>query len=415
MAKTATLETREGRAKLRARHEPYWRTVSRGLAIGYRKASAAAGTWYVREHRPSGYVKRTLALADDTGPADGSTVLAWPQVLRLALEAPPETIPSARGGLSVRELAEKYFEARKVASRSQHSATLDAGKVAAAVLPTFGDFQVQDLRTDALRSWRDGLVSAALDDFKGDDDERRDRQRRAQATANRTWTVFRAALNWGFNQGLVRSDVAWRKVKPFRDVDRARTRVLSVTECRRLLNAAAPDFRPMVRGALLSGLRYGELCRLRVRDYAGDGLVVANGKGGGTKRTPLTSEGVEFFDAVTAGQPAGAFVFTKADGTAWRTSEQHRRMQRACKAASIDPPASFHDLRRTYGRLLVNAKAPLQVISEALRHADTRMTQRSYAFLLEQTVRSELQKALPRIGPKGSRKVTRLDRAKRPG
>ena len=411
MRKAAVLETREGRAKLRPRHEPYWRTVSRGLAIGYRRAGAAAGTWYVREHRPSGYVKRTLAAADDTGPADGSTVLSWPQVLRLALEAPPETIPSARGGLTVRELAEKYFEARKVASRSQQSATLDAGKVAAALMK-FGDSRAADLRTDELRGWRDELVSAALEDFKGDDDERRERQRKAQATANRTWNVLRALLNWGFNEGKLPSDAEWRKVKPFRHVDRPRTRVLSVAECRRLLNAAAPHFRPLVRAAMLSGLRYGELCRLRVRDYAGDGLTVANGKGGGTKRTPLTSEGVEFFDAVTAGQPAGAYVFTKANGTPWATSEQHRPMQRACKAASIDPPACFHDLRRTYGSLLINAKAPLAVISEALRHADTRMTQRAYAHLLERTVRKELQKALPRIGPKASRKVARLDRVR---
>jgi hypothetical protein len=43
-------------------------------------------------------------------------------------------------------------------------------------------------------------------------------------------------------------------------VDRPRTRALSVAECRRLLNPAAPEFRPMVRAAMLSGLRYGELC-----------------------------------------------------------------------------------------------------------------------------------------------------------
>jgi len=411
MAKTANLETREQRAKLKPRHEPYWRTVSRGAAIGYRR-SAGPGTWYVREHRPQGYVKRALALVDDTLPADGSTVLSWPQALRLTLEAPPETIPTSRCGLTVRALAEQYFAARRVASRSQVSAELDAGKVAAAVLPRFGDAGAAELRTDELRAWRDGLVSAALDGFSGDDNERRERQRRAQATANRTWTVFRALLNWGYQQGLVPSDTAWRKVKPFRDVDRPRTRALSVAECRRLLNAAAPEFRPMVRAAMLSGLRYGELCRLRVRDYAGDGLTVANGKGGGTKRTPLTGEGVEFFDQVTAGQPPGAYVFTKPDGTPWNSHDQIRRMQRACKRAAIDPPATFHDLRRTYGSLLVNAKAPLAVISEALRHADTRMTQRAYAHLLERTVRKELQKALPRIGPKASRKVVRLDRAR---
>jgi len=409
MRKAVTLETREGRAKLKKKHEPYWRAVSRGLAIGYRK-----GTWYVREHRASGYVKRTLAAADDTSPADGETVLSWPQALRLTLAAPPETLPTTRGGVTVRELTRQYIEARRASSRSQHSVTLDEGKLAAAVLPKFGDERVAELTTDALRAWRNKLVTDALAGFEGDDDERRERQRRAQATANRTWTVFRAALNWGFTDApkeiRATSDVAWRAVKPFRDVDRARTRTLTVAEVRRLVNASPPDFRLMVRAALLSGLRYGELCRLRVRDYAHDGLTVANGKGGKTKRTPLTTEGVEFFDEVTAGQPGDAYVFQKADGTPWSTSEQHRRMQAACKAARITPPATFHDLRRSYGSLLVNAATPIAVISEALRHADTRMTQRAYAHLLEKTVRKELQRALPRIGPKARSKVARLDK-----
>lgn len=419
MSKAAILETREQRAKLKPRHEPYWRNVERGLAIGYRKAIGPPA-WYVREHRPQGYVKRTLALADDTVPADGKTVLSWQQALRLALEAPPETLPSTRGGLTVRELAAQYFEARRITKRSALSADLDTGKIKAAVLPEFGDTRAAEIRTDELRTWRDGLVKAALEKHRGKagdaeeaDDERRERQRRAQSTANRTWSVFRAVLNWGYQQGFIPSDGAWRKLKPFREVDRPRTRALTVAECRRLLNACTSEFRPLVRASLLSGLRYGELTRLRVRDYSGDGLTVANGKGGGTKRTPLTVEGVEFFDSITAGKLGDELVFTKGDGTGWGYQDQKGRMARACKHASIAPAATFHDLRRTYGSLLINAKAPLAVISEALRHADTRMTQRAYAHLLEKTVRKELQKALPRIGPKARSKVTSIDHAKR--
>lgn len=412
MSKAANLETREQRAKLKPRHEPYWRQVSRGLAIGYRKA-AGPPAWYVREHRAQGYVKRALALADDTAQADGKTVLSWGQALRLALDAPPETMPSTRGGLTVRELSARYFAARRVASRSQLSADLDTGKIEAAVIPDLGEHRLAELRTSELRGWRDGLVSKALAEFEGTDDERREKQRKAQATANRTWSVFRAMLNWAFREGLVTSDTTWRQVKPFRDVDRPRLRVLTVAECRRLLNACTPEFRPLVRASLLSGLRYGEVTRLRVRDYSHAGLTVANGKGGKTKRTPLTTEGVEFFDAVTAGKAGDELVFTKADGTPWGYQDQKGRMGRACKHAKIAPTASFHDLRRTYGSLLINAKAPLAVISEALRHADTRMTQRAYAHLLERTVRKELQRALPRIGPKARGKVTSIDQAKR--
>lgn len=409
MARVAALETREQRAKLRARHEPYWRVVERGKAIGYRKAGSA-GVWHVREHGPHGYVKRRLGVADDVAPADGKTILSWAHVLRLVLDSPAELMVSTRGGLTVREAAERYFESRHAASRSQLSVDLDRGKIAASVLPTLGEHRLSDLRTADLRAWRDGIVSSALDKFSGSDDARRERQRRAQATANRTWSVFRAILNWSFREGLIQTDEAWRRVAPFRDVDRPRLRTLSVAECRRLLNACPPDFRLLVRAALLSGLRYGELARLRVSDYCHDGLTVVNSKSLRTRRTPLTTEGVEFFDAITAGKLGGDYVFTKADGAPWGYQDQKGRMARACRHAGIVPAATFHDLRRSYGSLLVNAKAPLAVISEALRHADTRMTTRAYAHLLERTVRKELQKALPRIGPKIGGKVARIDR-----
>ena len=53
----------------------------------------------------------------------------------------------------------------------------------------------------------------------------------------------------------------------------ARNRYFSLDEVKRLLNAAAPDFRPLLRAALETGCRYGELTRLQVkRDHCGRGL-----------------------------------------------------------------------------------------------------------------------------------------------
>ena len=46
-----------------------------------------------------------------------------------------------------------------------------------------------------------------------------DALRRRRASANRTWTILRAALNHAFYDGKVETDIAWRKVKPFKSVD----------------------------------------------------------------------------------------------------------------------------------------------------------------------------------------------------
>ena len=43
------LDTRTSRSRLKARREPYWRSISEGLAVGYRKG-AKGGTWIARHY-----------------------------------------------------------------------------------------------------------------------------------------------------------------------------------------------------------------------------------------------------------------------------------------------------------------------------------------------------------------------------
>ena len=57
-----------------------------------------------------------------------------------------------------------------------------------------------------------------------------------------------------FTTVKVVSDAAWRKVKPFRGVDAARIQYLTVAEARRLINAADPEFKPLVQAALQNRL-----------------------------------------------------------------------------------------------------------------------------------------------------------------
>jgi len=82
---------------------------------------------------------------------------------------------------------------------------------------------------------------------------------------------------------------------PFANVDGARVRWFTNDECARPLNAYPPDFRRLVRAALLTGCRYGELYRLevgdvspeagtlRIRQVKGDGRGAADGVGAGAQ------------------------------------------------------------------------------------------------------------------------------------
>jgi integrase len=187
--------------------------------------------------------------------------------------------------------------------------------------------KVAALTPDRLRRWRDDVASAAprLRTAPGAKQNFRpmpkdeDGQRARRSTANRTWTVLRAALNHAFAEGLIEQDTAWRKVKPFRNVEAARVRYLSVAEAKRLINACHPEFRPMVEAALQTGCRFGELIRLTVADFNGDAGAVAvrKSKSGKTRHVVLTPEGAELFEILTAGRAGHEPLLHKTDGEPW--------------------------------------------------------------------------------------------------
>jgi integrase len=267
----------------------------------------------------------------------------------------------------------------------------------------FGTHQVSDLTTSDLQRWRDGLVSQPPADADLTEAQRREQLRASQASANRFWTVCRAALNFAFTSGRVDADLAWRRLKPFQGVDQARTRFLSVTECNKLLRACPTHFGKLAQAALLTGLRPGELVRLTVERFEGTRLEVAAGKGK-LRHVPLTRAGQAFFKKLGKKRQPGDLMLPNSEGRAWTPKQIARAMRAAVTAAKL-PPAVFYDLRRSYGSLLANAGAGLSIIANALGHADTRMTKRHYAHLLDSVVAAELQAKLPTFQTRSSRKA----------
>lgn len=381
------LQTKQSRRDLPPAHEPYWHEVRPLLHIGFRKGRRSS-TWLLRENVNGRRHKRRLGLAEDENfDADHMTVLSFEDVLKIATA---DDRPTAGLGprYTVNAALTAYWAHRRAKS-AKASVDSDKIKINAHVVEEFGEVDVADLTMEKLQAWRDSLVR---------DTDDLDLKRRSKATANRIRAVFFAALNLAYEHGHIKSRDAWQRVKPFKNVDEARKRALTVAEAIKLINACEPDFRQLVRGSLYTGLRLGELFALRAADVTDERIEVRHSKSGKPRSVPLNDEGVQFFEEATAGKQGDKLVFTRADGHPWQRIHASRGMRRACTRAGINPPATFHDLRRSYASLLINKKTDVEVIQKLLGHADLRMTVRAYAHLLDATISKAVKKNLPSFG-----------------
>jgi len=416
MARTirdAKLETREARRRLSAQPKPHWRTLRPGqLHLGYccrRKGSA--GYWTTRTYigvRDAGSpyrIEKLPGIADDFEDANGQTVLSFAEAQDKALARQHTAEGAPQGRLTVRKAVTNYVEYLRAEGRPTKDTEW---RVAAHILPKLGDIEVAALTSDKLRRWLAALASAGvrLRTKKGkaqkhkavpEDDEA---VRRRRSSANRVLTILKAALNFAYDEKHVSSRDAWgRRVKPFEGVDVARLRYLSVAEAKRFLNACDPQFRLLVRGALETGARYSELARLQVQDFHPDAgaIHIRKSKSGKARHAVLTADGVGFFREVCIGRPGSTTMFER-NGKPWRTGDQARLMKAASENAKLTPPVTFHGLRHTWGSLSAMNGVSLQIISQNMGHADSRMAEKHYAHLAPSHVAAVIRAGAPRFG-----------------
>ena len=200
----ANLETRTARGRLRVAHKPYFRLIEPGLHLGYRRLANGPGTWIARRYSGEGtYTAENLrtpdgaiVLADDFADADGERVLSFAQAQQ-RVRGPRV----AAGAYTVAAALDDYLRFLKSDGRSDHAIQDVRYRANALILPKLGTAKVAHLTSDRLRRWRDELVSAGprLRTRPGDEQKHRDGDTRAsRASANRTWTTLRAALNHAF-------------------------------------------------------------------------------------------------------------------------------------------------------------------------------------------------------------------------
>ena len=429
-ARNAKLDTRSARSKLTERREPYWHVLSKGCALGYRRG-VNGGNWIARLRDDVGKQHyEALGAADDVRDADALMVFTFAQAQErarnwfgskareLAGHAEPQV-----GPYTVTVAISDYLAARE--RRGSKGVRKDRYAADSRIVPTLGTIEVSKLTARRIQDWLQQVATTpkfvrtgrfadkqATANFDAADDEE---VRARRSTANRLLIVLKAALNHAFHEGKVAADDPWRKVKPFREADSAVVRYLSADECRRIINACPADFRAIVQGALATGCRYGELTRMVASDFNAEAgtVSVRLSKAGKVRHVALADEGRALFQSLTVGRGARDLVFKKSDGGAWGPSHQQRPLSTASTIAKVEPAATFHILRHTYGSSLAMKGVPMGVIAAQLGHADTRMTEKHYAHLSPSYVADTIRAALTALGAFEPTNVSSLDREKK--
>ncbi len=411
--RASNLETRTARIKLKKRKKPYWKLIDRDCYVGYYRG-AKTGTWIARRHLgESKYVEQKIGITDDIQDADGKNILDFFQAQNLVRKWFIQSLQSAdsknNAPCTISEISTEYLEWFK---DNRKSYTNTKQIIDRDILPSFGSKEIQRITTKEIKTWHHKLANTPrrtkgsngqATNFSSNTGEPRQRK----STANRLLTVLKAILNYAFNEGYVDTDIAWRRVKPFKNVDAPKIRYLNNNECTRLINTCEDDFRQLVKGALLTGARYGELCNATVDDFNVDTgtLYISDSKNGKARHIALNHEGIEFFHQQTSGKANNELVFLRADSTAWLKSHQTRRLKDACVAASIAPAIGFHILRHTYASMLAMQGTSLQVIAKQLGHSDTRTCEKHYAHLCPSYVADMVRQNLPEFGVNQNNKV----------
>jgi len=214
------------------RRAPYFVKIAKGLRLGYYRG-ATAGTWIGRRYLGQRVVRnRSLGLADDTTEADevkGPGLLASPRGRQaLAERSRLADVGMTRRGPTAFPTLSVTISKRSLLKSLRGQCVMPDILLKNSVLPELGHLLIENLTTDRLVRWRNALAARPLGVRKkrtasirasravADTDEAR---RKRKATANRSLTMLKAALNRAFHGGRVASDMVWRKVKPFARVE----------------------------------------------------------------------------------------------------------------------------------------------------------------------------------------------------
>lgn len=283
------------------------------------------------------------------------------------------------------------------AKREKRSWLTDEQRIAKAINPALGHMPLRAVRREEVQAFVDKLTAEGA----------------APATVKQYMGIVRRAFNIAAETfvGTTPLFMGQNPAKSLRlpAIHNSRERYLQEDEVDRLVEVASkrrsPDLHDAIVLSLNTGLRLGELMRLRWMDVNIMGAIVTvpdddKRKPGG--KVPLNSEALAVFQSrkKMLGGDAGGRVFPPVAGGAVRNniSEMFRKLvDELGLNDGIDDKRNrivFHSLRHTFASWLALAGTDIYRIKTLMRHKNISMTMR-YAHLIPDATREAVHKLRP--------------------
>lgn len=334
------------------------------------------GRWQVRMRSPEGQqvTKRGFVTKREAQ--------AWEARAKRSMSTGTWTA-AAGGRVTVAEAFQSWISAKQISDRTRHD-YMEVWRNL--IAPTWGQRQLKDVSPTGVSRWIGDLShqhSAA-------------RVRKAHAVLNQT-------LNWAVADNLIPAnplgrakELAGGGLLPRVRRERA-PMFLSAAQVQSLVDNVDERYRLLVLTAAWTGMRFGEITELRVRDVdllarrihvrraasdVGGRIVVGPTKGGQERSVPILAalhDGLR--QAVEAATGPDDLVFTTKTGARVRYGRFRKEVfDPAVEQADLSG-LTPHGLRHTYAALAVQAGANPRLLMQALGHSDIRLTLQTYGGL----------------------------------
>lgn len=195
-----------------------------------------------------------------------------------------------------------------------------------------------------------------------------------KSSSNREMALLKKMFNLGIDWGFCEENPV-RKIKLFPEKDNLRERILTPEEESRLLPRCVPHLRPIVVFALNTGMRKGEILRLRWDqvDVVNKSVRVTKTKSGKDRTVPLNDAAAGVIMSQLR-MKQGDFVFPSPKTGVAMKSVDHS-FWRACSLAGI-LGLRFHDLRHTFATRLIRKGVDIITVKTLLGHHAVSVTER---------------------------------------